>query len=63
MQPVGWGIPMKSRASVDGSISTKKRIYLDRPLPGSNPGTREKVAEAGRSALLSRFEVRSSIVE
>ncbi|CAH0492413.1 unnamed protein product [Peronospora farinosa] len=57
--PVGWGIPMKSRASVDGNVSTKKRIYLDRPLPGSNPGTREKVAEAGRSALLSRFEAES----
>ncbi|CAI5734830.1 unnamed protein product [Peronospora destructor] len=57
--PVGWGIPMKSRVSVGGSISTKKRIYLDRPLPGSNPGTREKVAEAGRSTLLSYFEAKS----
>ena len=49
---------MKSRASVCASTgATKKRVFLDRPLPGSNPGTREKVAEAGRAALLSRFEV------
>ncbi|OWZ02560.1 hypothetical protein PHMEG_00025858 [Phytophthora megakarya] len=62
--PVGWGIPMKSRAIIhekDGS--TKKRICLDRPLPGSNPSTREQIADAGRAALLSRFETDSVIEE
>ncbi|CAH0474165.1 unnamed protein product [Peronospora belbahrii] len=41
------------------AVVKKKRIYLDRPLPGSSPRTREKVAEAGRAALFSRFEVES----
>ena len=53
---------MKIRASVCKSTGApKKRVFLDRPLPGSNPGTREKVAEAGRAALLSRFEVSAMI--
>ncbi|POM62569.1 hypothetical protein PHPALM_28260, partial [Phytophthora palmivora] len=60
----GWGIPMKSRAIIHGSDgATKKRVYLDRPLPGSNPSSRDKVAEAGRAALLSRFETESVIEE
>eukprot|EP00644_Phytophthora_capsici_P003801 jgi/Phyca11/544514/estExt2_Genewise1Plus.C_PHYCAscaffold_150098 len=58
--PVGWGIPMKSRTNAHGtSGATKKRIFLDRPLPGNSPSTREKVADAGRAALLSRFETES----
>ncbi|KAI9913682.1 hypothetical protein PsorP6_006480 [Peronosclerospora sorghi] len=52
--PTGWGVPIKSRWSTDRK---KKRIYLDRPVPGCTPHTREKVAEAGRAALLARFEV------
>ncbi|KAG7377433.1 hypothetical protein PHYPSEUDO_011647 [Phytophthora pseudosyringae] len=60
--PTGWGVPMKSRAIIHGSTgATKKRMFLDRPLPGNTPGTREKVAEAGRAALLSRFESKSVI--
>lgn len=34
-----------------------RNVSLDRPLPGSRPSTREKLAEAGRATLLSRFEV------
>ncbi|KAJ8576939.1 hypothetical protein ON010_g2264 [Phytophthora cinnamomi] len=60
MQPAGWGIPMKSRAIIHGGAS-KKRIFLDRPLPGNSPGTREKVAESGRATLLSRFETESIV--
>ncbi|KAG3164562.1 hypothetical protein PC128_g20113 [Phytophthora cactorum] len=59
--PAGWGIPMKSRAIIHESSGTKKRGFLDRPLPGNSPSTREKVAEAGRAALLSRFETESVI--
>ncbi|ETL36260.1 hypothetical protein L916_11736, partial [Phytophthora nicotianae] len=59
--PAGWGIPMKSRAIIHESNGTKKRIFLDRPLPGITPSTREKVAEAGRAALLSRIEAESVI--
>ncbi|KAF1788856.1 hypothetical protein GQ600_16549 [Phytophthora cactorum] len=51
MFPAGWGIPMKSRAIIHESSGTKKRVFLDRPLPGNS---REKVAEAGRAPLLSR---------
>ncbi|KAE8906406.1 hypothetical protein PF005_g11683 [Phytophthora fragariae] len=58
--PTGWGIPMKSRAIIHGGAS-KKRIFLDRPLPGNRPTTREKVAEAGRATLLSRFETESVV--
>ncbi|KAL4171593.1 hypothetical protein KRP22_009685 [Phytophthora ramorum] len=58
--PTDWGVPMESRAViVGGSGEAKKRIFLDRPLPGSTPSTRNKIAEAGRAALLSRFEVES----
>ncbi|RLN85285.1 hypothetical protein BBJ28_00002762 [Nothophytophthora sp. Chile5] len=61
--PTGWGIPMKSRVIVRSDAKgSKKQIYLDRPLPGSSPSTREKIAEAGRAALLSRFEVREGLV-
>ncbi|KAI9992669.1 hypothetical protein PInf_014536 [Phytophthora infestans] len=60
--PVGWGIPLKSRAIIrDGAAITKKRLFLDRPLPGSSPSTRDKVTEAGRAALLSRFESESVV--
>ncbi|KAL3670317.1 hypothetical protein V7S43_004628 [Phytophthora oleae] len=58
--PVGWGIPMKSRTNAHGTCgATKKRIFLDRPLPGNSSTTREKMADAGRAALLSRFETDS----
>ncbi|POM62897.1 hypothetical protein PHPALM_27903 [Phytophthora palmivora] len=52
---------MINAACSDGA--TKKRVYLDRPQLGSNPSTRDKVAEAERAALLSRFETESVIEE
>ncbi|TDH70072.1 hypothetical protein CCR75_006768 [Bremia lactucae] len=58
--PTGWGIPMTCRTGMNQSGNTpKKRVFLDQPLLGESFGTRDKIIQAGRVALLSRWETES----